>query len=70
MQNEIIIHNAKDLKDRIYSIRNMTVMFDFDLANIYGYDVRTMNQQVKRNINRFPEDFMFQITKVELEAMR
>ena len=70
MQNEIIIHNAKDLKDRIYSIRNMTVMFDFDLANIYGYDVRTMNQQVKRNINRFPEDFMFQITKVELEAVR
>jgi len=43
----------------IYTIRGQQVMFDFDLASLYGYEVRALNQQVKRNLGRFPEDFMF-----------
>ena len=45
-------------------------MFDFDLAEIYGYEVRTLNQQVKRNIARFPEDFMFQLTKKDIDFIK
>ena len=41
-------------------------MLDYDLAEIYGYEVRNLNQQVKRNISRFPEDFMFQLEKEEI----
>lgn len=43
---------------------------DSDLADIYGYELKAMNQQVKRNIERFPEDFMFQLTKDEVELVK
>ena len=43
----------------VYIIRGQQVMLDTDLAQIYGYEVKRLNQQVKRNISRFPEDFMF-----------
>ena len=43
---------------------------DFDLAILYGYELRSMNQQVKRNIARFPEDFMFQLTREEVESVK
>ena len=52
--------------NRVYIIRGQQVMLDYDLAEIYGYEVRAMNQQVKRNIDRFPEDFMFQLEKSEV----
>ena len=42
-------------------------MMDYDLAEIYGYETRYLNLQVKHNINRFPDDFMFQLTKEEFE---
>ena len=42
-------------------------MFDFDLAAMYGAETRRLNEQVKRNIERFPDDFMFQLTKGELD---
>ena len=45
-------------------------MLDYDLAALYGYEVRALNQQVKRNIERFPDDFMFQLTREEIEAMK
>jgi len=45
-------------------------MLDSDLAEIYGYEVKTLNQQVKRNINRFPPDFMFQLTREELDMVK
>lgn len=45
-------------------------MLDSDLAEIYGYEVKRLNEQVKRNINRFPEDFMFQLNEVELKHLR
>ena len=52
--------------NRVYVIRGQQVMLDYDLADIYGYEVRRLNEQVKRNIARFPEDFMFQLTKGEI----
>ena len=60
--------NVSSLKDMIYEIRGKKVMFDFDLARIYGYETRTFNQQVKRNLNRFPQDFLFQVTLKEAKT--
>ena len=56
--------------ERVYTIRGQQVMLDYDLAEIYGYEVKRLNAQVKNNISRFPEDFMFQLTKVEVENLR
>ena len=53
--------------NKIYEIRNQKVMLDRDLAGLYGVETRVLNQAVKRNINRFPEDFMFQLNAEELE---
>ena len=54
------------IQNRVYVIRGKQVMLDYDLAEIYGYEVKNLNQQVKRNIARFPEDFMFQLVKEEV----
>ncbi len=67
MQDEILIHNTHDLKDKIYTIRGVQVMFDFDLAAIYGYSTKAFNQQVKNNKERFDEDFRFQLTDEEVK---
>ena len=61
---------VNDIGNLIYTIRGKQVMLDHDLAALYGYEVRSLNQQVKRNIGRFPEDFMFQLTKEEIEAVK
>lgn len=53
------------IRDKIYDIRGQKVMLDFDLAALYGVETRVFNQAVKRNINRFPEDFMLQLTAEE-----
>ena len=58
------------VKSKIYTIRGQKVMLDFDLAAMYGVKTGRLNEQVKRNIERFPEDFMFQLTKGELEILR
>ena len=54
------------LKSRIYTIRGVKVMLDVDLAEIYGYSTKAFNQQVKNNIEKFAEDFRFQLNKDEL----
>lgn len=54
------------IQNRVHVIRGQQVMLDYDLAEIYGYEVKALNQQVKRNISRFPEDFMFQLEKEEI----
>lgn len=54
------------VEKRIYLIRKQKVMIDRDLAELYGVETRVLNQAVKRNINRFPEDFMFQLTRDEI----
>jgi phage regulator Rha-like protein len=53
------------IREKIYEIRGQKVMLDFDLAGLYGVETRIFNQAVKRNIARFPEDFMFQLTDEE-----
>ncbi len=55
------------IESKIYLLRGKKVMLDRDLATLYGVETRTLNQAVRRNINRFPEDFMFQITTEEME---
>ena len=62
--------NVNDLKNKVYTIRGVQVMLDYDLAEIYGYEVKRLNEQVKRNINRFPSDFMFQISKNDLAIIK
>lgn len=52
---------------KIYLIRGQKVMVDRDLAELYGVETRTLNQAVRRNLKRFPEDFMFQMTKKEMD---
>ena len=70
MENEIVIHNEIDLQSKIYTIREMKVMLDFDLAEIYGYSVKAFNRQVKNNIDKFDKDFMFQINEYEYSFLR
>ena len=57
-------------RSKVYILRGQQVMLDQDLAEIYGYQVKNLNQQVKRNLTRFPEDFMFQLTKEEVELVK
>ena len=63
------LQSVESIKDRVYMIRGEQVMMDSDLAEIYGYELKAMNQQVKRNIERFPEDFMFQVKKEEIPSI-
>ena len=65
-ETEIISLDASDIKRRIFTIRGKQVMLDSDLAELYGYEVKKLNQQVKRNMDRFPEDFLFQLQKEEI----
>jgi len=58
------------LMNKIYLIRNQKVMLDADLAALYGVETKVFNQAVKRNIERFPKDFMFVLSKKELVALR
>ena len=53
------------IQSKIYEIKGQRVMLDFDLAELYQVETRVLNQAVKRNIDRFPEDFMFRLTKEE-----
>lgn len=69
MPNEIAIINESDLKSKIYVIRGVQVMLDMDLAEIYGYETKRFNEQVKNNIERFDDDFRFQLTDEELEEV-
>ena len=65
MANEIV-----QIQNMIYEIRGQKVMLDRDLAELYGVELRSLNQAVKRNIERFPEDFMFQLTDEEWKKQR
>jgi len=56
--------------EKIYQIRGQKVMLDKDLAELYGYETKKLNQQVKRNLERFPSSFMFQLTEEEVENLR
>ena len=57
------------IEERIYTLRGQQVMIDKDLALLYGVETRRINEQVKRNIERFPDDFMFQLTPEEYSSL-
>lgn len=58
------------IKNKIFEIRGQKVMLDFDLAQLYETSTKVLKQAVRRNINRFPDDFMFELTPIELESLR
>lgn len=60
----------EDIAQKIYTFRNTKVMLDSDLSELYGITVSALNQAVKRNMDRFPEDFMFQLTPKEFEILK
>ena len=63
------MNRVQEIQSKIFEIRGLRVMLDFDLAAMYGVETKRLNEQVKRNIERFPEDFMFQLTKGEWEIL-
>ena len=58
------------IASKIYLIRNIKVMLDRDLAELYGVETKRLKEKVRRNIERFPEDFMFELTKEEIKNLR
>ena len=68
--NELITINDQTIQDKIYTVRGVQVMLDEDLALLYGVESKRLNEQVKRNIERFPEKFRFQLTEDEVKNLR
>lgn len=72
-ENKLAIQNEltnEEIKDLIYTIRGKQVMLDSDVAMLYHYTTKNINKAVKRNIDRFPEDFCFQLTEMEFQNLR
>ena len=65
--NELI--KLEEIQSRIYTIRSVQVMLDVDLAELYEVEVKRLNEQVKRNIERFPDSFRFQLTDSDLDIL-
>jgi hypothetical protein len=62
--------SEETIANKIYFIRNQKVMLDADLSELYSIETKRLNEQVKRNIARFPEDFMFQLTELEFQNLK
>ena len=58
------------IQNKIFEIRGYKVMLDFDLAELYEVETRVLKQSIRRNINRFPEDFMFELNELEFKSLR
>ncbi len=69
IQNQITGMELQIIQNKIYEIRGQRVMLDFDIAELYEVETRILNQAVKRNIKRFPTDFMFQLTNKEFDNL-
>ena len=72
-ENNLVIHNElsnEDIKNLIYTIRGKQVMLDSDVAMLYHYETKNVNRAVKRNIERFPNEFCFQLTEDEFQTLR
>ena len=67
-----LLHNLDqhEIENRIFTIRDIQVMLDRHLAEMYGVHTKVLNQAVKRNVERFPESFRFQLTEVEFSNLR
>ena len=70
MSTEISLIPDDVVINKIYFIRNQKVMLDRDLAELYSVDTKRLNEQVKRNLSRFPEDFMFQLSEIEFQNLK
>ena len=72
--SQLVVTNSDiksiNIESLIHNLRGQKVMLDSDLAMLYGVETRVLNQAVKRNINRFPDDFMFQLAKEEWNSLR
>jgi hypothetical protein len=68
-KDSLIISDSAYIQRRIYTLHNVQVMLDSDLAGFYGVETKRLNEQVKRNIERFPKEFMFQLRKDEYENL-
>ena len=69
-KTEIAIIDERTIRDKIYVVRGVEVMLDFELAEIYGYETKNFNRQVKNNATRFTGDeFMFQLTREETDEL-
>ena len=69
-RNQLAAVPVEIIQQKIYLIRGYKVMVDSDLAQLYGVAAKRLNEQVKRNFTRFPQDFMFQLNKEEAETLR
>ena len=69
-ENMAIVLREENLRSLIHNIRMVEVMFDKDLAQLYGVETKVFNQAVKRNIERFPNSFRFQLTQDEWDSLR
>lgn len=67
--NSKLILSEENISNTIYYIRNQKVMLDRDLALLYGIETRVLKQAVRRNMSRFPEDFMFELSKEEFQNL-
>lgn len=65
-----LIKISQEISAFIFTIRNHKVIFDADLARLYGVSTKRLNEQVKRNAERFPKEFMFQLTKKEIDTLQ
>ncbi|MES2514259.1 MAG: ORF6N domain-containing protein [Bacteroidota bacterium] len=69
-KESLVVVPDEVVMNKIYVIRNQKVMLDVDLAGLYQVETKVLNQQVKRNLKRFPDDFMFQLTQSEFENLK
>ena len=65
-----VLVSAQEVESKVYQIRNKRVMLDHDLATLYGVPTKVLKQAVKRNVDRFPQDFMFELSKEEANNWR
>lgn len=70
MTNKALIASVEQIESQIFLIRGQKVMLDADLAELYGVETKRFNEQVRRNSERFPEDFMFQLTAEEFADLK
>ena len=70
MKNSSLVIPAAQIERRIFYLRGVKVVLSLDLAQLYGVAVKVLNQAVTRNLNRFPEDFMFQLTQEEFNNLK
>jgi hypothetical protein len=69
-EDKITIYDSEAIRKKIYTIHNLQVMLDSDLAAFYGVETKQLNRAVKRNIERFPDEFMFQLDDNAWESLR